>query len=379
MQDVAQVNFAPALRLAALVLLLVLLPLAVVWRRSRGGDRSAKLAALTAVTLFLTFDLVVFGAFTRLTDSGLGCPDWPGCYGHASPIGASADIHAAQQAAPGGPVTFPKAWIEMIHRYLAMIVGLLCLFIAAASWLERARLPHSPWWPTLTLVWVVVQGLFGKYTVTWKLYPLVVTLHLLGGVLLLSLLALQHHAFRARREAAAGAPAAWLPGLVLTLVVVQIALGGWVSTNYAVLACNDVPRCNGAWWPEMDFARGFTLLRELGQAGDGSGLPFPALVAIHMAHRLFALVVIVAVALFCLRMARRHGGFAPRLVQALALLTALQVATGLSNIVLGWPLLAALAHSAGAAGMTLVLTFLLARTVDAQRPAPRRSVVAATA
>jgi cytochrome c oxidase assembly protein subunit 15 len=165
-------------------------------------------------------------------------------------------------------------------------------------------------------------------------------------------------------------PGPWLPALVLTLVVVQIALGGWVSTNYAVLACNDLPRCNGQWWPEMDFGHGFTLLRELGQAGDGSGLPFAALVAVHMVHRLFALVLVMVVALFCFWLTRRHAGFAPRLVQGLALLTALQVVSGLSNIVLGWPLLAALAHSAGAAAMALLLTFLLARAVDAQRPKP---------
>jgi len=169
------VDFAPVVRLALLALVIALLPLCWVWLRSRGSDTRVRLAALTALTLFLTFDLVVFGAFTRLTDSGLGCPDWPGCYGEASPLGAHADIHAAQAAAPGGPVSFSKAWIEMIHRYLAMTVGVLILVMAAVSWRERARLPFSPLWPTVTLLWVVVQGLFGKYTVTLKLYPLVVT------------------------------------------------------------------------------------------------------------------------------------------------------------------------------------------------------------
>ena len=235
MNTPALVDYAPAVRLLLAAALVALLPLAWVWLRQRHGNASARLAALTTLTLFLTFDLVVFGSFTRLTDSGLGCPDWPGCYGQASPFGAREEIHAAQSAMPTGPVTWNKAWIEMIHRYLAMTVGALILVTAAVSWLERRRLPHSPWWPTFTLAWVIVQGLFGRYTVTLKLYPAIVTLHLLGGLFLLGLLAVQHEAYRSR-------PAALAPGLrraallAMTLLVLQIAIGGWVSTNYAVLA-----------------------------------------------------------------------------------------------------------------------------------------------
>ncbi|HSQ73809.1 MAG TPA: COX15/CtaA family protein, partial [Rubrivivax sp.] len=243
------VDFAPTARLLLLAALLALLPLAWLWLRQRGSDTRSRLAALTALTMFLTFDLVVFGSFTRLTDSGLGCPDWPGCYGAASPFGAREDIHAAVAVAPSGPVTWSKAWIEMIHRYLAMTVGALIVVMTVFSWSQRRRLPFSPWWPTLTLVWVVVQGLFGKYTVTLKLYPLVVTLHLLGGLLLLALLAAQHAAFRQRPlPLAAGLRrGAWA---VLGLLTVQVALGGWVSSNYAVLACTGFPQCNGVWWPE---------------------------------------------------------------------------------------------------------------------------------
>ncbi|MBL8334747.1 MAG: COX15/CtaA family protein, partial [Rubrivivax sp.] len=174
------VDFSPALRLLLLAAAGAALPLAWLWLRHRGSAARVRLAALTAFTVFLTFDLIVFGSFTRLTDSGLGCPDWPGCYGHASPIGAEAPIAQAEAALPSGPVTETKAWIEMIHRYLAMVVGALILAMALASWRWRAELPHSPWWPTATLVWVIVQGLFGKYTVTLKLYPAIVTLHLMG-------------------------------------------------------------------------------------------------------------------------------------------------------------------------------------------------------
>lgn len=360
-----------SLRLVGLVLVVALLPLSLWWLRARGADARARLAVLTAITLFLTFDLVVFGSFTRLTDSGLGCPDWPGCYGEASPFGAKDDIHAAQSALPSGPVTWSKAWIEMIHRYLAMTVGVLIVAMTISAWRSRRHLPHSPWWPTLTLVWVIVQGLFGKYTVTLKLYPAIVTLHLLGGLALLALLAIQHVSFDAAPKPAPRARR--LAVAAMALLMVQIALGGWVSTNYAVLACGGFPQCNGRWWPAMDFGHGFTLLRELGRAGHGGYLPFEALVAIHMAHRAFAVVAALALAALAWRLLqdppwRRHG-------QVLAALLAAQIASGLSNVVLGWPIVAALAHSAGAAGLVLVLTFVLARGAQ---PAPRSRAAAGT-
>jgi heme a synthase len=369
--DTPPVDLAPTLRLLALAALLALLPLSVWWLRQRNADPRTRLAALTAITLFLTFDLIVFGSFTRLSDSGLGCPDWPGCYGSASPLGAREEIHAAQSAMPSGPVTWSKAWIEMIHRYLAMAVGALILVMAAVSWWDRKRLPHSPWWATATLAWVIVQGLFGKYTVTLKLYPAVVTAHLLGGMALLALLAVQHERFRGR-ALVLPPPLRRLAWAALAVLGVQIALGGWVSTNYAVLACTGFPDCNGRWWPAMDFARGFAVLRELGHAADGSLLPFEALVGIHFVHRVFALVATAVLGLLAWRLwhsgQRGFGG-------SLAALLMLQVASGLSNVVLGWPLPAALMHSGGAAALVLLLTLLLARSApqavgaaDARRP-----------
>jgi heme a synthase len=344
------------------------LPLSWLWLRQRGSDTRTRLAALTTLTLFLTFDLIVFGAFTRLTDSGLGCPDWPGCYGQASPLGAREDIQAAQSAAPGGPVSWSKAWIEMIHRYLAMTVGALILVMAVASWIARRRLPFSPWWPTVTLAWVVVQGLFGKYTVTLKLYPAVVTLHLLGGLLLLALLAAQHTAFR-QRPLVLPAGLRRLAWAVAALLGVQMALGGWVSTNYAVLACTGFPQCNDQWWPEMDIASGFTLLRGLGEAGPEGARTLAALVAIHMAHRLMALAAVLAALTLAWLLWRSRGPSVPvaRFAAGLALLVLLQVASGLSNVVLGWPMVAALGHSAGAAGLVLLMSLLMARTAPAGR------------
>ena len=373
----ALVDLAPTLRLMLLALVVALLPLSWVWLRQRGASTTRRLATLTTLTLFLTFDLIVFGSFTRLSDSGLGCPDWPGCYGEATPFGAREDIVAAQTALPSGPVTWSKAWIEMIHRYLAMTVGVLILVMAATAWRDRRQLPFSPWWPTFTLVWVIVQGLFGKYTVTLKLYPAIVTLHLLGGLALLALLAVQHEAFRNRPLLLARQ----VRGLGLVAgaaLVVQIALGGWVSTNYAVLACTGFPQCNGQWWPAMDAAQGFTILRELGQGRDGGVLPFEALVAIHMAHRLFAVVVTLLLGLLAWRLWRNPSPVQQRFGLGLALLLVAQIVSGLSNVVLGWPLLAALGHSAGAAGLVLVLSLLLARSSPA-RVASSRAMAAAAA
>ena len=358
------VDFAPALRLALLAGAIALLPLSWVWLRQRGADTRGRLAALTALTLFLTFDLVVFGAYTRLSDSGLGCPDWPGCYGEVSPTGAHAAIHAAQAELPSGPVTWSKAWIEMIHRYLAMTVGALMVALAAVSWRERRRLPFSLAWPVFTLLGVVVQGLFGKYTVTLKLYPAVVTLHLLGGLTLLGLLAAQHEAYR-QRPLALPAGLRSLAVAALLVLTVQLALGGWVSSNYAVLACTGFPQCNGSWWPAVDFAGGFTLLRDLGGvAAHGRPLTLDGLVAIHLAHRAFAVVVALVLALLAWRLHQVGNPVARRYGHALALLLAAQLLTGLSNVVLGWPLVAALAHTAGAAGLVLTLTMLLARSAS---------------
>ena len=179
MQDVALFNLGPIFKLLLLAAVVAMGPLVWVWLRHRHQDVPQRVHQLTALTLFLCFDLVLFGSFTRLSDSGLGCPDWPGCYGHASPFGAGEAIQAAQTAMPTGPVTLSKAWIEMIHRYFAMTLGVLILTLAVFSW-KRDR---SVWgWPTLSLVWVCVQGAFGALTVTMKLFPAIVSLHLMGGM-----------------------------------------------------------------------------------------------------------------------------------------------------------------------------------------------------
>jgi len=355
-------NSLPGLVLIALGLVSLVL-MAAWWRGGlRRQSRTQRVAALAALTLFLCFDLVVFGAYTRLSDSGLGCPDWPGCYATASPVAAAEHIAHAQALAPEGPVTEKKAWIEMIHRYFAGALGLLIalmLVAAIASRDRRARLLIA-----LTLAWYIGQAFFGALTVTWKLYPAIVTGHLLGGMGLLALLSLQ-----APAPADAGAPRApldrWALGLAALALLLQIALGGWVSTNYAVLACTGFPQCNGQWWPSMNWSEGFTFARELGRRADGAPIAMTALVAIQWTHRLFAIAFTAAMVWLAARLWKRGK---PSRRQAVIILgvVVVQWATGLSNVVLGWPLLAALAHTAGAAALVICIGFQVAAALNSR-------------
>ena len=370
-------DYAPLLQLMLLGATIALGPLAWVAWRSRGGARGKRLQALMVLTLFLTFDLVMFGAFTRLTDSGLGCPDWPGCYGNASPIGAREEISAAQDAMPTGPVTHGKAWVEMIHRYLASAVGVLIIAINVGVWRQKRQWqregrtgdePLHPGWAVATLVWVCLQGVFGAWTVTMKLFPAIVTLHLIGGLVLLALLCAQ--AVRQVRTVQGVQPVQlpvnlrWAMVAALALVWIQVALGGWVSTNYAVLACTTFPTCQGSWWPAMDFAQGFEIWRPLGLLKDGSHIGFAALTAIHYVHRLFAYLVLVVLVVLGLRMLRAGDSTHPVAAQGrwLLALAALQLVTGLSNVILDWPLAAAVLHTGGAAALMVVLTWMWCST-----------------
>ncbi len=375
-------DLSPALGVAVVGLLLALVPYLWFRRRHRGAGPASRLRALTLLTLFLSFDLVLLGAYTRLSDSGLGCPDWPGCYGQTSPVGARDAIAQAEAAMPTGPVTHEKAWVEMAHRYSATAIGALIAILAvlsiAAS--RRGKVPVSPWWPLATLVWIGVQGAFGALTVTMKLYPAIVTLHLLGGLVLLALLAVQFERYEPQPLPLSPSLRAGLIA-VAALVVVQICLGGWVSTNGAVLACKEFPTCQGAWWPETDFAGGFVLQRPLGSDGAGGYLPYQALTAIHMAHRVGAIILLPALASLAWRLHAQRGATRPWafVVAAIALW---QAASGLGNLLLGWPLASAVAHTAGSAALVVVLTILLVRSRGGVRRSapswPRRAGAAAS-
>jgi cytochrome c oxidase assembly protein subunit 15 len=379
-------DLSPLLSLLGLGTLIACFPLFWAGLRQRKSTVARRRLALTALTLFLTLDLILVGSFTRLTDSGLGCPDWPGCYGHTSPLGAAQPIQAQQDQMPSGPVTHQKAWIEMVHRYLATGVGGLILAMAALSLIthlgsrrERnavvANSTAKPvlaapcvGWAVATLVWVCIQGAFGALTVTMKLFPAIVSLHLLGSYVLLAMLTVQWVLWsRVVQEEDVGvqAPARqkvdfgyWGPKLCLGLVLAQACSGAWVSSNYAVLACQDFPKCQGNWWPPMNFMTGFEMWRPLGLSGDGSILDFQALTAIHFFHRLLA--GITAIGLIALLLKLRGNPTLMQPARWLLALLCLQLLTGIANVVLDWPMVGAMLHTAGAGGLVAVLVWMIA-------------------
>jgi cytochrome c oxidase assembly protein subunit 15 len=332
----------------------------------------------------LTIIVVVVGAYTRLTDSGLGCPDWPGCYGQLTAPDTAAEIARASERFPGAEIDPFKGWVEMIHRYLAMSLGLLILGIAVIAWRNRlrqaasaVRLPGSDahWLGTGLLLLLLVQAMLGKFTVTLLLKPGVVTLHLLGGMLILSVLfrmAIGEFVDRGRvavDRAARLVP--WAAGGIV-LLIGQIILGGWVSTNYAALTCLDFPTCHGTFLPPMDFQHGFHVLRELGEAPDGSPLSHESLNAIQWAHRLGALVITAYLGMLGL-LALRIPGVSVAAASMLLLLVA-QVTIGILNVVWLLPLWLATLHNFGAALLlcsVVMLKFMITRpaAVDA-RTAP---------
>lgn len=314
-----------------------------------------------------TFVVVVVGAYVRLADAGLGCPDWPGCYGELTPHHARDDIAKAveEQGGTHGPVSMSKAWKEMFHRYIAGGLGLLILAITAIAWLKRRELGQSPALATGILGLVIFQAALGMWTVTLLLKPVIVTLHLLGGMALLALLAL----LALRQQAPPPLPAAVtrlrpLAVLALLVVIIQIALGGWVSTNYAALACTDFPTCHGEWLPQMDFRHGFQLVRELGKTAAGTHLSYDALTAIHWSHRVGALITLLVVGLLGLLLLRDPAS--SRLGGVLLGVLLVQVVLGIANVLGGLPLLLAAAHNAGAA--ILLLTMVVINFALRQRP-----------
>jgi len=334
---------------------------------------------LALAGVMLAFVVVVLGAYVRLTAAGLGCPDWPGCYGHLTPSGALAD--AARGALGGARPDAGKAWHEMTHRYAAMTLGLFIVAIAAlAVFGRRQRLVSVPFALTL-LATVIVQALLGMLTVTWQLEPLIVTLHLLFGMTTLGMLwwlalsvpssswgatALGGAGRSLRGGAAYIASAHHLALLGLAALALQIALGGWTSSNYAAIACPDFPTCQGAWWPHGDFRDAFVLWHAANVDYEGGLLPTSARVAIHLTHRLGAVIAAAALALAAVYTLRERGLSHARL-RAWAVLgaLALQLLIGVSMVLRGFPLLLATAHTAGAA-LLLLAALALVRASSAR-------------
>lgn len=314
---------------------------------SKPGYRLALCATLLALLV------VALGAYTRLTHAGLGCPDWPGCYGFLGVPQSAEQLAHAERHFPEAPVEAGKGWNEMIHRYaagaLACLVALLAIQAAC-----RRDLPGRPLkLPLALLALVLLQAAFGMWTVTLKLWPQVVTAHLLGGFASLGLLFLLSLRLSGAVPALAAAPhLRALAALALLALAGQIALGGWVSSNYAALACTDLPTCHGQWWPPSDFANGFHLTQQIGPNYLGGQLDNAARTAIHLGHRLGALTLALLLGTLAWQL-WRHG--LARLAGLLLLALATQLGLGMANVLLHLPLAVALAHNLGGAALLLVL------------------------
>jgi heme a synthase len=332
---------------------------------------------LLVVATLLAFGVVALGAYVRLSDAGLGCPDWPGCYGHLVGVpDAGHEQSVALKAFPDRPVEAHKAWKEMTHRYFAGTLGLLVVLIAVLAWRYRRRLQQSPALPTVLLAVIGLQAALGMWTVTLLLKPVIVSAHLLGGMTTLALLVWLLLRQRGGAQPLSVSGKLRLhAALALLAVIVQIALGGWVSSNYAALACSDFPTCRGDWWPEMDLAQAFQFYRELGQTADGALLSNAALTAIHWMHRVGALTVTLIVGSLCYVLYRRPEG--RNWAWALAACVLLQLGLGVANVLLALPLPLAVAHNAGAAlllGVTLALNVRLGQNPGTRATASEASV-----
>ena len=328
-------------------------------------SRTAWIRLLASLALGLCFVIVVLGAYVRLSDAGLGCPDWPGCYGHLTPAGAEHD----QALLATTVVESGKAWREMVHRYADGTFGVLILLIAALAIQWRRQTPMAPAYGIGLLGLVVVQGLLGMLTVTWRLNPLIVTLHLLLGMttlaalwwLVLTLAGSQNRVWKNVVPLFANVMqrARLMAGIGLVVLAVQIALGGWTSSNYAATACPDLPTCQNAWWPHADFRDAFVLWRGLGVNYQGGVLDLPARIAIHFTHRLGALIAtlaLVAAALTALRSRVQPAAHTSAVLVLCAL--GLQLCIGIGMVARGFPLWLATAHNAGAALLLLATVAL---------------------
>ena len=334
---------------------------------------------LALAGVLLCFVVVVLGAYVRLNAAGLGCPDWPGCYGHVTPIGAENNA-AAQAAFPNRPLDTGKAWKEMVHRYAAGTLVIIVVVITALAISYRRQKLLSPTYASALLATILVQAVLGMLTVTWQLKPLIVTLHLVFGMTTLGLLwwlwlSLPGKSWGGRAMGAGGglsgggSPAATLRVahqialLGLAALAVQIVLGGWTSSNYAAVACPDFPTCQGAWWPHTDYKNAFILWRGLGINYEGGILDNPARVAIHLTHRLGALLATLALAFAAVFVIlRKNLPHATAAAYAVLAALALQLTIGISMVLKTFPLRLTTAHTAGAALLLLATLALVRRT-----------------
>jgi cytochrome c oxidase assembly protein subunit 15 len=323
---------------------------------------------IVKAAICLTLIVIILGAWVRLTGAGLGCPDWPGCYGELTWPKTEESVAAANQRWAERPVETGKAIREMVHRYFAGALGLMVLALAVGAWVRRGQPGQPVVLPLVLLVIVTAQAALGAFTVTLLLKPAIVTSHLVGGFTTFSLLVWLY--WRTRPDPVRiNLPQRKLkrPALIaMTFLIGQILLGGWVSTNYAALACPDFPTCMGELWPEQNYSEGFDLWRDLGVDYQGGILDQPSRMAIHVAHRIGAILVLGVFGWLLWTMINTPG--MGRWTAAVGGLLTVQVALGLANVLAGLPLYVAVAHNAVAA--LLLVTMLSLIFVTSRRPEP---------
>ena len=320
---------------------------------------------LTVIAAFLALFVVVLGAYVRLSDAGLGCPDWPGCYGTLTVPQSESALQHAQTAYPDSPVEHPKAWKEMIHRYFAGALGLLVAAIFVLGWRARKSINVSPWLTTFLAVLIVMQAAFGMWTVTMKLMPIVVTTHLMGGMSTLALLVWVAHrqsGLSSTRYLQAESLRPWVRGALL-VIFAQIFLGGWTSTNYAWSACTDFPTCHGVWLPNMDFANAFEWVRKLGLDANGNTLQLAAYTAIQWTHRVGALVTFLYLGWLGSRLLKEPQ--LKKLAHIMLGLQVVQIGLGIATLLLHLPLILAVGHNMVAALLLATIVVINAKITDA--------------
>lgn len=314
--------------------------------------------AMVFIGAVLALSVVTLGAYVRLTDAGLGCPDWPGCYGELTVPQSEAAIKLAHSAYPHSTLEVGKAWREMAHRYLAGTLGLIVLAIMILAWRTQRELKTSPWTSTFLLVLIAFQAMLGMWTVTMLLKPVIVSAHLIGGMSTLAMLTWLAHRHWGYYSGTIVSSKMQIYSIRISLLILlmQIILGGWTSTNYAALACTDFPTCHGHWLPEMDFNDAFHLVRDLGQSADGGVLSLASLTAIQWTHRVGAFVTLIFIGGLALSLLKYWQ--LSKLGLVILVILCVQIGLGIANLLLHLPLVLAVAHNF-TAGLLLVTLVIL--------------------
>jgi cytochrome c oxidase assembly protein subunit 15 len=316
---------------------------------------------LALVGAVMALCVVVLGAYVRLSDAGLGCPDWPGCYGTLTVPESQEAIKNAQITYPDSMVETGKAWKEMIHRYLAGILGLVVLVLFVLAWKNKQYLKISPWLSTFLLGLITFQAALGMWTVTMLLKPVIVSAHLMGGMTTLGILVwiAHRHWGQYYNTSVVSNRMRWVIRFGIVVLLMQIFLGGWTSTNYAALACTDFPKCHGTWMPDMNFKDAFHLVRDLGQSADGGSLTLASLTAIQWTHRIGAIITLIYLGFLALN-GLKYATLKD-LSMALLVVLAIQIGLGIANLVLHLPLVLAVGHNLGAALLVVILVMINSR------------------